>query len=223
MMPMEPPRRALALFMPLGLALGVVIGLTLWTPVEAQRAASGPPDWPCVQRLVPELGWGTLWAGPSPDELESIWWDDAEVASVVRYVMSRGTSREDASDRVREFVETLAREDEDRREERLTLLFSGLFELTNRERSRTIERIRGAARSQVARLDKVADMVDELEALRAGEEVDPLAEERLSQTLFWEQRTFQMRQQALPALCDQPYLLEERLGQMVRIIDNGMQ
>ncbi|MDR5905268.1 hypothetical protein [Franzmannia qiaohouensis] len=206
----------------LGLPLGLLLALSLPSPAEAQRAATGPPDWPCVQRLVPELAWGAIWTGPSLDEVEEAWYDDEEVGRVVRYAMARETRSDDAMQRVREFVDSLAADDPAEREERLTLLFSGLFELTQRERSRTIERIRGASRAQVARLEKVAEMVDELEALRSEEQVDPLEEEELSKALFWEQRTFQTRQQALPALCEQPYLLEERLGQMVRIIDAGM-
>lgn len=205
-----------------GLPLGLLLALALPPSAEAQRAATGPPDWPCVQRLVPELAWGTIWTGPSLDEVEAAWYDDEEVGRVVRYAMARETRSDDAMQRVREFVDSLADDDSAEREERLTLLFSGLFELTQRERSRTIERIRGASRAQVARLEKVAEMVDELEALRSEEQIDPLEEEELSKALFWEQRTFQTRQQALPALCEQPYLLEERLGQMVRIIDAGM-
>ncbi|APX94439.1 hypothetical protein BWR19_16670 [Halomonas sp. 1513] len=206
----------------LGLPLGLLLALASPPSAEAQRAATGPPDWPCVQRLVPELAWGTIWTGPSLDEVEEAWWDDEEVGRVVRYAMARETRSDDAMQRVREFVDSLADDDPAEREERLTLLFSGLFELTQRERSRTIERIRGASRAQVARLEKVAEMVDELEALRSEEQVDPHQEEELSKALFWEQRTFQTRQQSLPALCEQPYLLEERLGQMVRIIDAGM-
>nr|WP_163501812.1 hypothetical protein [Halomonas socia] len=205
-----------------GLTLGLLLALISPPPAEAQRAATGPPDWPCVQRLVPELAWGAIWTGPPLDEVEEAWWDDDEVGRVVRYAMARETRSEEAMQRISEFVDSLADDDPEQREERLTLLFSGLFELTQRERSRTIERIRGASRAQVARLEKVAEMVDELETLRAEEDIDPAQEEALSKALFWEQRTFQTRQQSLPALCEQPYLLEERLGQMVRIIDAGM-
>ncbi|QTP56521.1 hypothetical protein HNO51_18660 [Billgrantia sulfidoxydans] len=204
------------------LSLGVAVGLALAgvAPVEAQRAAAGPPDWPCVQRLIPELAWGTLWTGPSPDELEQAWWEDEEVGRVARFATSRSTPVDQALARVREFVETLDEEaaNDEEVERRLTLLFAGLFELTNRERRRTIEGIRRASRAQLARLEAISDMVDELEQRRAEERADAAEAERLSEALFWEQRTFQHRQQALPAMCDQPYLLEERLSRMVREI-----
>ena len=200
------------------LLLGLLTGLTLAgvAQVEAQRAAAGPPDWPCVQRLIPELAWGTIWTGPPLDELEQAWWEDEEVGRVVRFATSRTTPKEQALERVRAFVESV---DEEDAEQRLTLLFSGLFELTDRERKRTIERIRQASRAQLTRLETISAMVDELEERRADDEATNEAEiERLSEALFWEQRTFQHRQQTLPAMCDQPYLLEEELARMVRVI-----
>ncbi|MFW3616750.1 hypothetical protein [Billgrantia antri] len=200
------------------LLLGLLTGLTLAgvAQVEAQRAAAGPPDWPCVQRLIPELAWGTIWTGPPLDELEQAWWEDEEVGRVVRFATSRTTPKEQALERVRAFVESV---DEEDAEQRLTLLFSGLFELTDRERKRTIERIRQASRAQLTRLETISAMVDELEERRADDEATNEAEiERLSEGLFWEQRTFQHRQQTLPAMCDQPYLLEEELARMVRVI-----
>ncbi|MBW6393322.1 hypothetical protein [Billgrantia antri] len=199
------------------LLLGLLTGLTLAgvAQVEAQRAAAGPPDWPCVQRLIPELAWGTIWTGPPLDELEQAWWEDEEVGRVVRFATSRTTPKEQALEWVRAFVESV---DEEDAEQRLTLLFSGLFELTDRERKRTIERIRQASRAQLTRLETISAMVDELEERRADDEADEAEIERLSEALFWEQRTFQHRQQTLPAMCDQPYLLEEELARMVRVI-----
>ncbi len=201
------------------LALGTGLQLSATAPAEAQRAAAGPPDWPCVQRLIPELAWGTLWTGPSLDALERRWWEDEEVGRVVRFATARNTPSDQALARVRDFVEVV---DDDEAEARLTLLFAGLFELTDRQRGRAIDAVRQASRAQVARLDTISAMVDELEALRAEEEASPEAIEQLSDALFWEQRTFQMRQQTLPAMCEQPYLLEETLSRMVRLIMERM-
>ncbi|MGY6566949.1 MAG: hypothetical protein ACXIU5_19600 [Halomonadaceae bacterium] len=208
---------------PLLLGFGFTLALFAATEVEAQRAAAGPPDWPCVQRLIPELAWGTIWTGPSPEELEQAWWEDEEVGRVARFATSRSTPEEQAQARVREFVESLTEEKGEEQadeevERRLTLLFAGLFELTNRERRRTIDGIRSASRAQLARLETISGMVDELEERRADESADAAEVERLSESLFWEQRTFQQRQQALPAMCEQPYLLEEKLSRMVRTI-----
>lgn len=204
----------------MGLALGLtmtILGLGV-SDARAQRAATGPPDWPCVQRLIPELAWGTIWTGPSPEALERSWWEDEEVGRVVRFATARETLREDALKRVRDFVAQVASQPEAEREERLTLLFAGLLERINRERSRVIERIRSASRGQVKRLDRLTELVDELEARRASSEDGDGDVEQLRQELHWEQRTFQKRQQLLPVLCEKPSLLEEELSRMVRVI-----
>lgn len=201
------------------LGLGAALALGGVARVEAQRAAAGPPDWPCVQRLIPELAWGTIWTGPSLDELERDWWEDEEVGRVARFATDRSTPGDEALERVRDFVASV---DDGEAEERLTLLFAGLFELTDRERRRAIDGIRRASRAQMARLDDISAMVDELEERRADEQADEAEIERLSETLFWEERTFERRQQALPAMCEQPALLEEKLGRMVRVIMERM-
>ncbi|PRY67100.1 hypothetical protein [Halomonas ventosae] len=204
----------------MSLALGLtmtILGLGI-SDAHAQRAATGPPDWPCVQRLVPELAWGTIWTGPSPEALERSWWEDEEVGRVVRYATARETPRDEALERVRDFVAQVASQPEAEREERLTLLFAGLFERVNRERGRVIERIRSASRGQVKRLDRLTELVDELEARRASSESSGDDIEQLRQELHWEQRTFQKRQQLLPVLCEKPALLEEELSRMVRAI-----
>jgi len=204
--------------------MGLALGLTMMTlgpgmsDAQAQRAATGPPDWPCVQRLIPELAWGTIWAGPSPEALERAWWEDEEVGRVVRFATSRETPRDEALQRVGDFVAQVASQPEADREPRLTLLFAGLFERVNRERSRVIERIRAASRGQVKRLDRLAGLIDELEALRASSEASGDDIEQLRQELHWEKRTFQKRQQLLPVLCEKPYLIEEELSRMVRMI-----
>ncbi|MFV8836611.1 hypothetical protein ACNSTU_16745 [Aquisalimonas sp. APHAB1-3] len=198
---------------------GAVIALMVLPAdnVQAQRAATGPPDWPCVQRLIPELSWGTLWAGPSPDELERDWWDDEEAARVVRYATARGTSDQEALERVRAFLEEVDSDNE----KRLTLLFAGLFQEVNRERTRTINAVRRYARGQVERLDAISELVDTLEELRA-EEADPERIQRVEDELFWERRLFEQRQDSLQALCDKPYLLEERLSRLVREIQTRL-
>lgn len=201
----------------LGLGAALVLGGV--AQVEAQRAAAGPPDWPCVQRLIPELAWGTIWTGPPLDELERDWWEDEEVGRVAHFATDRSTPDDEALERVRDFVASV---DNGAAEERLTLLFAGLFELTDRERRRAIDGIRRASRAQMARLDDISEMVDELEALRDDEQANEAEVERLSEVLFWEERTFERRQQALPAMCEQPTLLEEKLGRMVRVIMERM-
>jgi hypothetical protein len=192
--------------------------LSLSAPAEAQRAAAGPPDWPCVQRLIPELAWGSMWSGPSIEELEENWWADEEIGRVVRFAGTRETAQSDAVERVREF----AAQAQDDVERRLTLLFAGLYQQITRERTQTIAAIRRFANGQVGRLERIGMLVDQLEEARSAADPDPQNVEQLENEIFWERRVFEDRQASLRSLCDQPYLLEERLSRLVRVIQAEM-
>ena len=53
---------------------------TLCMAAESYGAQSEDPDWPCVQRLVPEVSAGMVWAGPPIDgDLGRDWRDNPEV------------------------------------------------------------------------------------------------------------------------------------------------
>jgi hypothetical protein len=168
-----------------------------------------------VQRLIPELTPAVIWPDAHIEELDADWWEDEELAEVVRYASARETAPDEALRRVNEFIESVG---EGERKERLRLLFAGLFQEINRERSRTIAAVRRYAQGQVGQLERISGLVDELERRRAADGVEQDALGRLEQELLWQRRLFQDRQAALRALCDQPYLLEERLGRLVRAI-----
>src|SRR5690625_1879060 len=155
----------------LGLAGAMILAAVLTAPdiAQAQRAAAGPPDWPCVQRLIPDLAWSAMWTGPSIDELDRPWWSDPEVGRTVRLAGSRATPHDEAISTVRAFVGEIG---DDNREERLTLLFSGLFENISRERTRIIEAILRYSRGQVDRLERLGEIVDDLEVARTDPHAD---------------------------------------------------
>lgn len=198
---------------------GALAGLiALAAPAHAQRAAQGPPDWPCIQRLIPDLAWGTIWTGPSIEDLDEAWHRDPEIGRTVRAAASRETAAGEALDRVRSYVESV----EENRETKLTQLFAGLFEVISRERSQTIDAIMRYSRGQVRQLERMGAVVDRLEEIRADQDADPAEVERVEQELYWERRVFEDRQAALRTLCMQPYLLEERLSRMVRTIQEGL-
>lgn len=204
-----------------GWVAAALLMLALGAPdtATAQPATHGPADWPCVQRLIPELAPAVLWPDAQIEELDADWWEDEELARVARYASARETAPDEALRRVNEFIESVG---EGTREERLRLLFAGVFQEINRERSRTIAAVRRYAQGQVGQLERISELVDELERLRAADGMEQDALGRLEQELVWQRRLFQDRQAALRALCEQPYLLEERLGRLVRAIQAGL-
>ena len=65
------------------LAAAAAIAAAAGAAVAAQPV---DPEWPCVQRKVPELAIGQMWAGPLPDEG---WRQDAAVRELARSLVPR--------------------------------------------------------------------------------------------------------------------------------------
>ncbi|NNG05905.1 MAG: hypothetical protein HKM95_17635 [Inquilinus sp.] len=180
----------------------------------ALPAAAQPkdPDWPCVQRLVPTLSPGQIWQGPPIDDLGAAWRDDPEVAALVERVTSRRMSLEDATAATDRFAGELRHD----RTRRLTLFFAGTFEQINESRMQAIAAIRRYARTQVVLIDRLSAQVREIENLEADLAADAERIRDLGESIEMDRRIFADRRRALRPLCEQPVLLEERLGVLAR-------
>ena len=55
-------------------------------------AANQDPDWPCVQRKVPELSLAQVWTGPELPAAASRWANDKEIAALVAELSARRTT-----------------------------------------------------------------------------------------------------------------------------------
>ena len=180
----------------------------------AQAQPHQDPDWPCIQRLVPTLAAGQIWAGPPIDDIGNRWSDDRDVAGVVSSVTSRRVSIEDAVDDAKAFAEGL----EPGEQERLTLLFAGIFQRINESRTNAITSIKRYMRSQRGMVDALSAEVSELEQLQQDPAADAERIAELTGSIEINQRIFADRRRALRPLCEQPVLLEERLGALARAI-----
>ena len=56
--------------------LAVVLALAVLIPATSGRTADrADPDWPCIQRLMPELSAATVWDGPAIEGSLKSWQD----------------------------------------------------------------------------------------------------------------------------------------------------
>lgn len=179
-------------------------------------AAQSDPDWPCIQRLVPEIAPGMIWAGPPIDAV-----DRSENAPVIEEIASELAARrvpiEDARRRIDEFAEALDPAD---RNEELTRLFAETLEIINRDRVSIIDGIKRFARQQHGLSEKIERIDAALREVKKGEgsseqqaRQDTLEEER-----DWSVRIFDEREDSLTYLCEQPVLLEQRAFALAREI-----
>lgn len=178
---------------------------------------AGPPgdaDWPCVQRLVPNLTAGTLWGG---HDAAGDWHGDPQVAAVVSAVAPRGVSAPDGAARLDRFVAMVPPAD---RASRLALVFAGLVDETNQQRAQVIDRLRGIARRQRALTERTSQITAELRALPADA---PAAqrEEVVSRRAFLI-REYEDIERTIRYACEVPVQMEAKLGTLAQTLQRGL-
>lgn len=183
----------------------------------ANRPDPGDPNWPCVQRKVPEIDAASLWTGP-PIDPAARWSDDAEIAQLVDYLGQRRVSLDDAKAAVKDFAAKAG----DEKGERLTLLFTGLFDRLNRERKEVMSGIDRFAVKQRKMADDLKKKNSDLETLRNDQTVAFETLQAKTDEVTLENRIFDERQKSLTYVCEVPVTIEQRLGQLARAIQTAM-
>ena len=198
---------------------GAALAVPLLFPGAARAASSEDPDWPCVQRKVPEISAGMIWAGPPVEEQQSDWRDDYVVAQLAGTLAARRVDIEDAKSRIAAF----AAEQEADRNDKLTLLFTGILHRINIERGQIIAGIKRYAKRQTALAERIEALTVEYNALPAAESESERSKlEELEQQLVWDTRVYDERERSLIYVCEQPVLLEQRAFALSREIMNHL-
>ena len=191
-------------------SLIVSAALTVTVATSAIAASFNDPQWPCIQRKVPEITAGIVWSGPELPEDGSAWRKDEIIKAMVDKLAQRRLSIEDAKTEIDEFAGTLGAQPN----EKLTLLFSGLLDTINKERRSIMSGIERYAKRQLALAETINSSRHKLvELLKADDLSDDLVKQRdeLEEKLNWDTRIFDERQQSLTYVCEAPVLLEQRL------------
>jgi hypothetical protein len=180
--------------------------------------AQSDNDWPCIQPRVAALGVGQMWSGPA---LESAgdWRADPELAQLVRVLAARRLPVEQAG----ATIDALAASAGPDKNQRLTLLFAGLFDDMNASRTRMVVGIERYARRQRELAQRINDTRAELASRGLGVGMPgQAAPSELEQSLAWDTRIYDERVQTITYLCETPVQIEQRLFALARIIQNDM-
>lgn len=182
---------------------------------DAAAARGDDPDWPCVQRLVPELALSSLWNGPAPPE-GAAWREAPELAALVARITPRAVGEEDGLRAIAEFAAPL---DAAARRRLLPLLAAGVAEATNAVRGGVLDRIKALARRQRHLAEAANRTAAALDAL-PPDAADRRAE--LEQRHFFETKAFQDSERTMRYACEAPVRLEARLGAYLRAIQEAL-
>lgn len=185
--------------------------------LPADAAINTDPDWPCIQRKVPQLSLGQIWTGKALPDSAARWQDDKDVADMVAEIAPRRVTLDEARSQIRDFAARLPAET---RSNKLLGLVQGLFEHMDHERSQVISGIGRYARGQIAlakALRKEAETVDDLRDKPDANQTEVTAR---SDRLAFQTRIFEERAQALTYVCEVPTLIEQRLYQLAKAVSD---
>ncbi|RVU39716.1 hypothetical protein EOI86_02555 [Hwanghaeella grinnelliae] len=187
----------------------------------AQAADFSDPDWPCIQRKVPHLSIGQMWAGPVIDDaLQKSWRDNDEIHRLASVLSLRRTPLEKTDEMIANFAE---RDDIGKdKADRLTTLFAGIFTLIDKERTEIIAGIARYAHKQDELADRIDTRRDTLQELSEATEPDYDRIEELQDQITWDSRIFKDRAQSLTYVCETPVILEKRAFTLARSIQQRL-
>jgi hypothetical protein len=172
------------------------------------------PDWPCVQAKVPEISVAAVWEGSPIDQVGEAWKNDPKVRELVARLAPRRTPIEDAQKAAEDFIAASGAD----KAEKAKLLFAGLFQELNRQRTEVmdgIDRITAKEKqlAETIRADRAALSQAQDSASPDQQKIDDLASR-----LEWGTRIYEDRRKTIRYVCDVPTVIERRLFALGRAI-----
>lgn len=197
-----------------------VAALAFAVSVAAARAADPRyPDWPCAQAKVPEISLAAVWAGPPLDDASSKWKDNGKVSALVAKLAARKTPLDEAEKSVKEFLASSAAD----KTANAKLLFAGLFDTLNAQRSQVMSGLERVSRKQREAADKIREDTIQLQALQDATPRDDVKVDAMSNQLIWETRIFEDRRKVVRFVCEVPITIDQRLFALGRVIQQEME
>ena len=177
------------------------------------------PDWPCAQAKVPDLSLAAVWAGPPLDDVADKWKNDAKVSALLPRLAARRTPLDDAQKAITEFLAGSTAE----KIEMGKLLFAGLFDTLNAQRSSVMSGLERVTRKQRQAADKIRTDTLALQALQDASPPDQAKIEELGNQLVWETRIFEDRRRVIKFVCEVPTAIDQRLFALGRMIQQEIE
>jgi Spy/CpxP family protein refolding chaperone len=184
------------------------------TASAANAADARYPDWPCVQAKVPEVSVVAVWAGPPIDGIGETWKSDPKVRDLVTRLAARRTPLEDAQKAAEDFIAASGAD----KAETAKLLFAGLFQELNRQRTEVMDGIDRIT----AKEKELAEAIRADRAALSESQDSPTPDQQkindLTGRLEWGTRIYEDRRKTIRYVCDVPTAIERRLFALGRAI-----
>jgi hypothetical protein len=132
---------------------------------------------------------------------------------------ARKTPLDEAEKSVKEFLAGSASD----KTANAKLLFAGLFDTLNAQRSSVMSGLERVTRKQREAADKIREETLELQALQGATPRDETRIDALSNQLIWETRIFEDRRNVVRFVCEVPTTIDQRLFALGRVIQQEME
>ncbi len=210
------------------------------------QAQDVDPEWPCVQRLVPDVSPAVMWPLPVEEDMHSLWKQDAVIRPLAERLGDLPAYTEAEAAAVSNFAQSVP---DEQKEAQLTLLAVGILDVTNSIRRHYISGIKRYTRQQIAIAEQIGATLNEISSLEGTSDGSPNSSsnssstglptgspagtaarspdmrasdepdprrEEVMATLTWHERVYDQREHAIRSLCEQPVELEETLSDVLR-------
>ena len=194
----------------------IAAALLLATAGPALSAANNDPDWPCIQRKVPELSFGQIWTGAELPASAKDWSQDRRISELVEELAARRLPIADAQQQIKEFAADLPA---DQMDDRLAKLVQGLFEHMDHERSEVMSGIGRYARNQLELAARLRKEASEVDAMRGKPDANVNEIAARTDRLTWETRIFEERVQSIIYVCEVSTIIEQRLYALAKTVN----
>jgi hypothetical protein len=199
------------------IAIAALLAVTM-TSGFCHAADPRYPDWPCVQAKVPEISLAAVWAGPPLDDVSGKWKDDDKVSALVSKLAARRTPLEEAQKAITEYLSGAADKTGSGK-----LLFAGLFDSLNAQRSQVLNGLERVTRRQREAADKIRADTLALQAQQGETPSNQAKIDELSNQLVWQTRIFEDRQRVIKFVCEVPTAIDQRLFALGRAIQQEIE
>jgi hypothetical protein len=176
------------------------------------------PDWPCQQLKVPGISIASVWTGPAIEPTDTAKPVDAKQAELVSRLAARRTPMEDASKLIADYLVGTDKE----KQEKATTLFAALYVTLDSQRDQVMNGIERFSRKQKAMAESIRDETQKLREIQDKGSADQAQSDELASRLAWQTRIFEDRRKSTSYVCDVPVLIEKRLFDLGKAIQDAL-
>ena len=177
------------------------------------------PDWPCQQLKVPGIAIASVWNGPPIETTDKTGPADPKQAELVARLAARRTPIEDARKLIADYVIGTP----EQKQEKAKSLFAALYSTLNAQRDQVMNGIERFSRKQKAMAEDIRDKTQKIRQMQDAQNADQAQREDLASQLSWQTRIFEDRRKSTSYVCDVPVLIEKRLFDLGRAIQDSLQ